>query len=381
MRPPCKICGEAQAVRPGGLCNGCFGKPVLLNPKEATMQGHPFADEYPLMPAGELKAMIDSMAAHGYDQRFPVVRYEEKLLDGRNRWAAAGIAGVSPSVVDFEGNDDDAREFVRTANEHRRHLTVEWLMRRRAERIERVAAARVEGESLRTIAEAEGVSLGQVQRDLETASTVSGDTVEPANGQVQGRDGRAQTATPSIPDREPGDDSEEIEAEQEAQRGPKRILCEKCTRLGAARDCPQCAAARAAKAKKPKKKAAPRGEVKDQTGAVVPDNCRDAFADPSLGNLIAELEQIEAMFGPEGWVTRAGKLTDHYGFILIDKFHEHAWEAHSRLQLALEALRAGVPYAVCPKCHAVDSKSNGKACKGCRGYGHVPETRFAELSK
>ncbi len=51
-----------------------------------------------------------------------------------------------------------------------------------------------------------------------------------------------------------------------------------------------------------------------------------------------------------------------------------------RTQLAAEALRAGLPHAVCPKCNGVDSR-NGTACRGCRGYGFVPETRFMELSK
>lgn len=130
----------------------------------------------------------------------------------------------------------------------------------------------------------------------------------------------------------------------------------------------------------PPKPAKPRDELKDQVGNVLPDHLRDAFADPGLPTLIEELEQVEAMFRVEPWLDRAQKLTDHYGFILIEKFKEHAWEAQLKLQLALEALRAGVPHAVCPKCRGVDSQNNGKTCKGCRGYGHVPETRFKELS-
>ncbi len=63
----------------------------------------------------------------------------------------------------------------------------------RRERVGRVVAWRREGLSLRAIAQAEGVSLGQVQRDLGEA-TVSGDTVDPHGGKVRGRDGRVRPA-------------------------------------------------------------------------------------------------------------------------------------------------------------------------------------------
>lgn len=131
----------------------------------------------------------------------------------------------------------------------------------------------------------------------------------------------------------------------------------------------------------PPKKDPPRGQVLDRLGNAVPDHLRDAFADPGLANLIEELEQVEAMIRPEPWLDRAGKLCDHYGFILIDKFKEHAWEAIRELQLALESLRAGVPHAVCPKCKGTDSKKDGKTCRGCRGYGAVPSHRFGELTE
>jgi hypothetical protein len=77
----------------------------------------------------------------------------------------------------------------------------------------------------------------------------------------------------------------------------------------------------------------------------------------------------------ETWAGRATKLADHYGFLLLEKFHEHAYEALNRLQLAAEALRAGLPYVVCPKC---DGRK--EACHTCRGHGHVPEHRYKEVT-
>ena len=164
-------------------------------------------------------------------------------------------------------------------------------------------------------------------------------------------------------------------------RGPKKApLCDKCSRLPSpVKDCPQCASAREAakkKAKKAKRKAPP-AEVKDRNGRVVPDGCRDAFADPQLGELIDGLESLEAMLKPDPLVEKAGKLCDHYPFLLIDKVKQHAWEALHQIQLAISALKAGVPYAVCPKCDGVAKE--GKVCRTCRGSGHVPHHRWEEL--
>jgi hypothetical protein len=64
---------------------------------------------------------------------------------------------------------------------------------------------------------------------------------------------------------------------------------------------------------------------------------------------------------------------------VIDKFHDKAMEALLCMQEAVQHLAAGVPHAVCPKCGGEDSKGNGKACRSCRGAGHVPMWRYLEL--
>jgi hypothetical protein len=160
------------------------------------MQFHKFSEEYPLMPAHELGRLEQAMRDRGYDKRFPIVRYQGKILDGRNRWLAAQAAKVKPPVVDFKGDDDAAQQFVITANEERRHLAPQWLEQRRRDRVDRVAEARREGKSTRVIAAEEGVSQGQVMRDL-AAATESGDSVEPPNGQVVGKDKKKRSASGS----------------------------------------------------------------------------------------------------------------------------------------------------------------------------------------
>jgi ParB-like chromosome segregation protein Spo0J len=333
---------------------------------------HPIANKYPLLSDAELQEMADDIKDRGL--LHPIIMLRGKVLDGRNRWIACDLAGVERRVEQYDGDtSDEALEaFVHSCNDQRRHEREETIRLRKAERVERVADRRRAGESLRTIAEEEGISKAQVERDLEKAGQLSPQgIVEPDNEKVHGRDGRTRTAKPDKPPK------------------GKELWCDRCIRFGEqTRDCKACKTVREeaeAKAKKKKakakKKPPAREELKDKTGRVLPDNLRDAFADQSLPKLIEELHHVEAMFRADSWATRAGKLCDHYGFILIEKFREHTLQAVESLQLAIEALKAGEPFAVCPVCGAVDSRNNGKTCKGCRGYGHVPETRYTELSK
>jgi len=313
---------------------------------------HPFAEEYPLMPAAELERLTQGMREHGYDPRFPIVTYQGKILDGRNRYLAATDAEVEPVYEAFVGNDEEARAFVELANENRRHLAAEWLTQRRAERIERVAAARREGESLRTIAENEGVSQSTVRGDLEK-STAQGCAVEPEGGKVTGQDGRTRTAKPRKKKPKPGDAAEGEDAPDSAPlpRTPTSP-----------------------------KQPEPRPEMQDLAGNALPDRLRDVFADDGLTRLIGDIEQAAEFVRPQSWFDRAAKLCPHHPFLLIEKVKEHVFNALEALQLATEALQAGLPFAVCPKCQA-EPRDNGTCCRTCRGCGYVPETRWKELNQ
>lgn len=85
---------------------------------------HPFAEMFPLMPQPELKELAkDIKKAKGLTD--PIVLYEGKVLDGRNRLIACEMARVKPRFVQFEREfpNGDPLEFVRSRNLFRRHLT------------------------------------------------------------------------------------------------------------------------------------------------------------------------------------------------------------------------------------------------------------------
>jgi ParB-like chromosome segregation protein Spo0J len=157
------------------------------------MEFHPLANDYPLMSEEELAVLIEDMRQRGFDERFPIVVHEGKVLAGRDRWRAAQAAGVPVTYSPLRLGEDPVA-LVRRDNEQRKHFPPEVLRALRQARIEREGAARRDGQSLRAIAESEGISETQVRRDLDTAATAPGGAVEPEDGKVTGRDGKQRPA-------------------------------------------------------------------------------------------------------------------------------------------------------------------------------------------
>jgi hypothetical protein len=86
----------------------------------SAMQHHPLAELFPMMSPDDLDPIVRAMADKGYDPGEPITLYEGMILDGRNRQAAALVAGVVPTFAEYEG--DDPLGFVIRRNLHRRHL-------------------------------------------------------------------------------------------------------------------------------------------------------------------------------------------------------------------------------------------------------------------
>lgn len=82
---------------------------------------HELAEFYPMQDAARYAELVDGMRKSGYRNEFPIVIFEGKILDGRNRYRAAIEAGIEPYMVQFSG--DDPIDFVIQANSNRRDLT------------------------------------------------------------------------------------------------------------------------------------------------------------------------------------------------------------------------------------------------------------------
>lgn len=84
------------------------------------LKPHELANLFPMMNADELSALVQDMRDNGYDETSPIITYKGKILDGRNRYAAAKIAKVEPIYSEYDGVD--LLSFVLSKNLHRRHL-------------------------------------------------------------------------------------------------------------------------------------------------------------------------------------------------------------------------------------------------------------------
>ncbi len=84
----------------------------------AALEFHELAGLFPMMDGVDPNALAVDILENGL--REPIVLFEEKILDGRNRYNACIATGVAPTFRPYLG--DDPTGFVVSLNYHRRHL-------------------------------------------------------------------------------------------------------------------------------------------------------------------------------------------------------------------------------------------------------------------
>lgn len=277
----------------------------------------PFSEKFRRHTKSELAMMAESIEANGI--KHPVLVYEDEqhgkncVLDGEGRLTSA--AGIKNAKVPFKKlgkmETADAYEEAKIYNDHRRQDDAESIAKRKEERIERVAKARGEGQSIRQIAEAEGVSAAQAHADVQEA-TVQGLTVEPET--VKGKDGKERKAS-------------------------TKVRCARCERLNLNnKDCEKCKEARAAK--KADKKPPPEDKPEElDTIKEIESICR------CIDQLNVRLEAIK--MSPLSYSL-------HFPTIV------------GKLKEARETMWQGRAICDCPYCKG-KGESKGEKCKTCRG--------------
>ena len=82
---------------------------------------HEYANLFPMLDAPAQDALRADIQAHGV--REPIIQFEGRILDGRNRYMAARDLGLDFPVAEFDGDAAEALAYVLSTNLHRRHLT------------------------------------------------------------------------------------------------------------------------------------------------------------------------------------------------------------------------------------------------------------------
>ncbi len=283
-----------------------------------------------------------------------ITLYEGKVLDGWQMYRACFELCIDYQTINLP-KEVDPEQFVETANEHRRHESQQVMERRAEKRRERVAARRKAGESIRTIAEAEGVSKTTVEDDLKeesnTAPGVHPRTGEPENGKVTGRDGKQYPAS------------------------KPKIMCERCTRIG--KEMPNCIMCKEAR-KGTGTPRAPRADTKpplvDAFGVEVPGRCRDAYGDPWIQEAIDFLAVVSEKFRMERLSDGIDKRKKFYPFLNPKDFIDGCGFVIHYFDTLLDHLKANRPAGVCPSC-------GGEGCTDCKMCGMVPRELHATLTE
>src|SRR3954470_23640829 len=94
------------------------GRQGAVIPKQ--FEFHSLAGVFPLMAAEAIASLAEDISEHGL--REPVVIYQGKILDGRNRYLAISRYDTGAKFRTIEYTGDDPTAFVVSVNLHRRHL-------------------------------------------------------------------------------------------------------------------------------------------------------------------------------------------------------------------------------------------------------------------
>ncbi len=85
------------------------------------MEIHEYAKIFPPMSEEEFNELVEDIRQNG--QLEPIIVYEDKILDGKNRYNACMKLGIKPKMVDYNGENLTPLNFVISKNIKRRHLT------------------------------------------------------------------------------------------------------------------------------------------------------------------------------------------------------------------------------------------------------------------
>ena len=84
---------------------------------------HQLAEMLPEMDDPQFGELVASIRERGFDPAHPVVLWRGHIVDGRHRARAAEVLGIEYPTTEYDGKDDDLRDWIIQENVIRRHLT------------------------------------------------------------------------------------------------------------------------------------------------------------------------------------------------------------------------------------------------------------------
>lgn len=326
----------------------------------------PWKDAVPPIGKEDLERLDESIGIHGI--REPIILDElDNVIDGFNRLQIAAKKGIELAHIPIETlyglSEEEKEKLAIDLNEARRHMDRDYLQKQAKERRERVKKARAKGESIRTIAEKEGVSHTQVKRDLDSGVTGVTPEVKQSN-----TDSGAPGGAPEVSNKSENQVSPPVtpENDMEVDTTPpteeEAELAEKMAASVKGRD----------GKKYPAKKKAPKPEVNghpvaaDAWGIPITPQAAAAFADSGkFDELIGVLRKAKSLF-KELADCPGGKYLTFPGISMNarDGFK------HAGIETAILNIQDCKPkYTVCP--YEYHSQKHDSECTLCHGLGWI----------
>jgi len=298
-----------------------------------------FGDLIRPLSASEKKALKESIKKHGILADV-VVDGTFGVIDGLHRLEIASELGIPLKDVPLKTvprlSDGEKESLCLSLNFDRRQSTIEEQEAARNKRVERIAKARKEGTSLRSIAEEEGISVVQVQRDIEKANGVGSGVPygtpehkeeRKSDAAVRGRDGK-QYARKAAPETRFEDDERPTDQLGIPIKGEMRKVFAACEQYSEIRNMIRTLSGMINKLAQSPGGEKYRGELRRRE-----ENGKESFREPLLDEVLGRLDHTE----PRS--------------------------------------------SVCPWCHESKSGEPRKSCTTCKGRGWVTKGEWDNAGK
>ena len=157
------------------------------------LEPHPLSAIVPQISDEDFGKLAGDISLHGLHH--PIVRYQGKILDGNNRYRVCVLLKIAPKFAEFDGDDAAARNYVISANIHRRHLS--------SDQRREIIAALLKADptkSNRQVADATNAShhtVGDVRAEMEATGQIAQFLMAKLERQIAGAmEGRKETILP-----------------------------------------------------------------------------------------------------------------------------------------------------------------------------------------
>lgn len=366
-RKQCVACGNAQAVRPGGLCNRCFGQ-----------QSGVVMPEFPIEELDlnkirwdcgtQMRVRTDEATVRDYAETFaeckesgthspfpPLVVFHDGIhyipADGFTRRLAARRVGISSLPCEVRpGTLRDALLYACGAN-------ASHGLRRSAEDIKHVVLTVLSDEewakwSDREISRRCHVSHGTVGKYREQMAEQRGEPVAEERTYTTRTGSTATMNTGPIAARNKAkSEPSEQQSEKPFPQGPLSGQTVQVDGEPTTTELP----------------------LLDSVGNKVPPQLRDIYGDRWIIDANRTLEDLYAELRKSGIGTQVRGKASFYPHLDAGPILDKLGEAGDIIGWLIKRLESARPYALCPHCL-------GKKCDDCRQSGLVPEWRYRELT-